>query len=232
MSKSTASAGDYLRLVYNATAIALIADNTATTPLTNIFVAAHTADPGTAGDQTTSEVAYTGYARASVARTVGGWTVNVVPPVSVSPVANVSFGACTSGSAIITHWSTGKVVSGASPIFHRGVFGSRLGAFSAVVAGNAITIPQLAAQLAVNDRIAFYAIASNTSGLPGGVTEGVVYHVITVSTDVITVSLTSGGASITLTTAGDGIAFRVTPIVVSAGITPQLGTTGNPIVEE
>ena len=232
MSKSTASAGDYLKLVYNATAIALVADNTATTPLTNIFVAAHTADPGTAGDQTTSEAAYTGYVRGTVARTTGGWTVNVTPPVSVSPVANVSFGACTAGSSTITHWSSGKVLSGASPVFHRGVFGSRLGAFSAVVAGNAITVPQLAALLAVNDRIAFYALASGTSGLPGGVTEGTVYYVITVSTDVITVSTTQGGSSITLSTAGDGIAFRVTPIVVSAGITPQLGTTGNPIVEE
>lgn len=232
MSKSTASASDYLKLIYNATAIALVADNAATTPLTNIFVAAHTADPGTAGDQTTSEAAYTGYARGTVVRTTGGWTVNLTPPVSVSPVANVSFGACTAGSAIVTHWSSGKVVSGASPIFHRGVFGSRLGAFSAVVSGNAITIPQLAALLVVNDRIAFYALASGTSGLPGGVTEGTVYFVLTVSTDVITVSTTQGGASITLTTAGDGICFRVTPIVVSAGITPQLGTTGNPIVEE
>ena len=232
MSKSTASAGDYLKLIYNATPIALVADNAATTPLANIFVAAHTADPGTGGDQVTSEAAYTGYARAAVARTTGGWTVNLTPPVSVSPVANVSFGACVAGTSTITHWSTGKVTSGASPIFHRGVFGSRLGAFSGIVAGNAFTIPQLAGLLAVNDRIAFYALASGTSGLPGGVTEGTVYHVITVSTDVITVSTTSGGASITLTTAGDGIAFRVTPIAVSTGITPQLGTTGNPIVEE
>ena len=167
MSKSTASAGDYLKLVYNATAIALVADNAATTPLTIIAVAAHTADPGTAGDQTTNEAAYTGYARGTPARSTGGWTVNLTPPVSVSPVANVSFGACTAGSSTITHWSSGKVASGASPIFHRGVFGSRLGAFSAVVAGNAITIPLLAGLLAVNDRIAFYAIASGTSGLFG-----------------------------------------------------------------
>ena len=83
---------DLLKLIFNATAIANIADNAASAPLTNLYVALHTADPTDAGAQNASEAAYTGYARVSVARTSGGWTVSGN---SVSPVANIDFGECT-----------------------------------------------------------------------------------------------------------------------------------------
>jgi hypothetical protein len=56
----------------------------------------HTADPGEAGDQTTSEVTYTSYARVAVARTAGGHTVTNN---SVSPVANIDFPAGTGAPA-------------------------------------------------------------------------------------------------------------------------------------
>lgn len=117
MSKSDAAENDYLKLLYNATAIANIADNAATAPLTNIFVALHTADPGDAGTQSTSEASYTGYARVSVARTTGGWTVTAN---SVSPAANIDFPAATAGTNTITHFSTGVAVSGATKILHSG----------------------------------------------------------------------------------------------------------------
>lgn len=118
MSKGNTFENDLLRLIYNAVAIANIADNAATGPLTNLQVALHTADPGEAGDQTTSETAYTGYARVAVARTTGGWTVTGN---SVSPVANVDFGECTAApGAAITHASVGVAGSGASKILHSG----------------------------------------------------------------------------------------------------------------
>jgi hypothetical protein len=40
-----------------------------------VCISLHTADPGEAGDQTTSEATYKSYARVSVARTTAGWTV-------------------------------------------------------------------------------------------------------------------------------------------------------------
>jgi hypothetical protein len=46
-----------LSLIFTATNWANIADNTATAPLTNLFVSLHTADPGEAGSQTTNEAA-------------------------------------------------------------------------------------------------------------------------------------------------------------------------------
>jgi hypothetical protein len=116
--KSDTFENDVLRLIYNATAIANIADNAAASPLTNLFVSLHTADPGETGNQSTSETAYTGYARISVARTSGGWTVTGS---SVSPVANIDFGECTaSPGAAITHAAVGTAVSGANKYLHAG----------------------------------------------------------------------------------------------------------------
>lgn len=117
MSKSDAYENDLLKLLFNATAIANVADNAATAPLTNLFVSAHTADPGEAGTQATSEATYTSYARVTIARTSGGWTVTVS---SVSPVATISFPACTAGTNTLTHFSVGAAVSGASKIFYSG----------------------------------------------------------------------------------------------------------------
>jgi hypothetical protein len=109
MSKGNTFEDDILKLIFNATAIADLAENDATSPATTLTVALHTADPGEAGTQATNETAYTGYARVTVARTTGGWTVSGG---SVSPVANIDFGECTaSPGAAITHFSVGTGVA-------------------------------------------------------------------------------------------------------------------------
>jgi hypothetical protein len=61
-----------LDLIFTGTGIAGIADNAASSPLTSLYLSLHTADPGEAGDQTTSEAAYTSYARVAVARSCSG----------------------------------------------------------------------------------------------------------------------------------------------------------------
>lgn len=115
--KSDVFENDWLKLIFNATAIANMADNAAASPLTSLYIALHTADPTDAGVQTASEATYTGYARVSVARTAGGWTVTGN---SVSPVAAISFGACTAGANTITHWSVGVASSGGTKILYAG----------------------------------------------------------------------------------------------------------------
>jgi hypothetical protein len=109
MSKGNTYENDLLKLIFNAVGIADLADNDATSPCTNLTVALHTADPGEAGDQTTNEIAYTSYARQTVARTTGGWTVTAN---SVSPVASIDFPAMTGGAGgTVTHFSVGTGVS-------------------------------------------------------------------------------------------------------------------------
>jgi hypothetical protein len=117
MSKGDTFENDLLKLIFNATAIANIADNAATSPLTNLYVSLHTADPGEAGSQTTSEIAYTSYARVAVARTSGGWTVTAN---SVSPVANIDFPTGTGGSGTATYFGIGTASSGAGKLLYSG----------------------------------------------------------------------------------------------------------------
>lgn len=115
--KSDTFENDWLKLVFNGTAIANLADNAATSPLTNLYVALHTADPTDTGTQSTNEVSYTGYARVAVARTSGGWTVTGN---SVSPTANIDFGTCTAGTATATHFTVGVASSGATKVLYMG----------------------------------------------------------------------------------------------------------------
>lgn len=139
MSMSNALETGLLKLIFQAVAIANLADNAASSPLTNIYVALHTADPGEAGTQSTSEAAYTGYARVAVARTTGGWTE---ASGSVSPVAAITFPAGTGGSGTATHFSTGVASSGATAIHFSGTVTPN------ITMGNGIT-PQLTTATAI-----------------------------------------------------------------------------------
>jgi hypothetical protein len=117
MSKGNTFENDLLKLIFNATAIANIADNAASGPLTNLYASLHTSDPGEAGDQTSNETTYGSYARVAVAWTTGGWTVTNN---SVSPVANIDFPACGSGSATITHFAIGTASSSTGKLLYSG----------------------------------------------------------------------------------------------------------------
>jgi hypothetical protein len=54
MGKGATFDNDLLKLIFNATGIANIADNAASSPLTNLYVSLHTADPTSSGNQTSS----------------------------------------------------------------------------------------------------------------------------------------------------------------------------------
>lgn len=139
MSISNTTENALLELIFKATAWANYADNAASSPQTNIHYGLHTADPGEAGDMTTSEAAYTSYARTNVARTSGGHTVTAN---SVSPAANVDFPAGTGGSGTVTHFSTGKTGGGATAILFSGTVTPN------IVTGNGVT-PRLTTATAI-----------------------------------------------------------------------------------
>lgn len=130
MSFSDTTENAILALIFNATAWANYADNAAATPQTQIALALHTADPGDAGTMSTSEIAYTSYARAAVNRNSGGWTVTNN---SVSPAANIDFAAGTGGTGTATHFSTGKTGGGAAAILMKGTVTPN------IVSGNGVT---------------------------------------------------------------------------------------------
>ena len=108
MSKSNAFETALLALIFNGTAIADIAENDTTSPATTLTVSLHTGDPGEAGTMTTSEATYTSYARVTVNRNSGGWTVSGN---SVSPTADIAFPQATGGTNTITHFGIGTGVA-------------------------------------------------------------------------------------------------------------------------
>lgn len=118
MSKSNQFEDDLLKLIFNGTSITGLADNAASAPIGQLYMALHTADPGEAGNQSTSEVSYTGYSRVGVLRTTAGW---IVSSGSVSPAAPVEFGEMTAGAAgTATFASVGTAVNGSGKILYRG----------------------------------------------------------------------------------------------------------------
>jgi hypothetical protein len=119
MSKSNTTESDILLYAFNATAFSWNA-------ITNVFVALHTADPGEAGTQATSEATYTSYARVTVARTSGGWTISGTAPTQAANAALIQFPLCTGGSNTITHVSVGTTVSGATQILYSGALNASL----------------------------------------------------------------------------------------------------------
>jgi len=107
---------DLMKLIFQAVAIANLADNAASAPLTNLYVSLHTADPGAGGNQTTNEISYTGYARIAVARTSGGWAVTGE---IANPVAQIVFGIMTAGAGgTVTHAAVGTAASGTGKILY------------------------------------------------------------------------------------------------------------------
>lgn len=120
MSKSNSWENGVLELLFKNTNFANVGDATGlrgSSSAGSLYVSLHTADPGEAGDQTTNETAYTSYARVAVARSGSGFTVTGN---SVSPAANVSFPACTGGTATITHFGIGTASSGAGVLLYKG----------------------------------------------------------------------------------------------------------------
>ena len=93
-------------LVFNNTTFAEIGDATGivgSTGVGSLYVALHTASPGESpANQTVNEVSYTGYSRQAVGRSPGGWTVSGN---TVSNTGAISFGECTVGSPLATHFS-------------------------------------------------------------------------------------------------------------------------------
>jgi len=89
----------------------------------NRFIALHTADPGNAGTQTTSEATYTGYARVSVTAATG---FSAGAAGSSANVALIQFPQCTGGTNVITHVSIGTASSGAGQIIYRGALNASL----------------------------------------------------------------------------------------------------------
>lgn len=117
MSKSNTFENDLMKLIFQAVPIANLADDAGTDPLTELYVALHTADPGEGGAQNTNEIAYTNYQRVAVARSSSGWNV------SNNQASNkeiIAFPECGASGGTAAYVSVGTATSGAGKILYSG----------------------------------------------------------------------------------------------------------------
>lgn len=106
----------------------------------SFYLSLHTADPGEAGDQTTSETSYGGYLRVAVARSGAGWTVTAG---AAALAANADFPSASSGTATITHFGVGTASSGAGVLLFKGLVTPNIAVSTGVIprlnAGTSVT---------------------------------------------------------------------------------------------
>jgi len=132
MSKGNTFENDLLLLIFNNTDAALIGDATGlrgSSTAGSLYVSLHTGDPGEAGTQTTSECAYTSYARVAVARSGSGWTVSSN---TVTNAALIQFPQCTGSSETATHFAIGTASTSTGKILYKGALSASLAISSGI----------------------------------------------------------------------------------------------------
>lgn len=118
MPKSTYFRNAVLNLFFQGDAITDLAEDDTSSPLTELYIALHTADPGLGGTQQSSEASYGGYARQAVPRSGGGF---VVAGNQVFLNSQVDFPAVSDATVqTITHFSIGVAAAGSTPILWYG----------------------------------------------------------------------------------------------------------------
>jgi hypothetical protein len=210
-------AGELLDHICINAAIALVGDASGLQPSAaagSLYLALHTADPGGAGAQNTSEAAYGSYARQALARSGAGFSRSGQ---TVSNAGVVNFPQATSGSETLTHWSLGTASSGAGKILFSGPLVTGLKLFAAKTS-DTLHVPGSA--FAVDGRVVAFAVPGVS--LPTGLVAGTVYWVKTASGEDITLSATQGGATLDITATGGGKIGLSKQLAVSNGIAPSV----------
>lgn len=120
MSATNAFEAGIMALIFENTNYANVGDATGLRGSTTagvFYISLHTGDPGEAGNQTTSESAYTNYARVSVARAAAQWS-------HASGVTDndnaITFATCGVTGSTITHVGVGSDSSGTGNLYFTG----------------------------------------------------------------------------------------------------------------
>jgi len=120
MSKGNTFENDILNIVLNNIDAALIGDSTGlrgSATAGSLYVSLHTGDVGEAGNQETSEAAYTSYARVAVARSGSTWTVSTGTATNAAPIL---FPEATGGSSTVSHFAVGTAPTGTGKVLYKG----------------------------------------------------------------------------------------------------------------
>lgn len=224
--KSTAHKSALAKLIFQNTGAANIGDATglpAAATAGNFYFGLHSAWPGLAGSQSTSELSYSGYARQAAARSSGGFTESSGVVTLTAALTFPTAGAGASGTALF--WSMGSASSGTGNLFRSGGLGGIPVPCTMVASSDVVTSADLVAQstgLTNGDSVCFW---SNGGTVPSGLTEGTRYYVISVSGNTFSVSTSVGGAAVNITADGSCYVQRLTPVTIAENVQPVLSTS-------
>jgi hypothetical protein len=143
--KGNTAESDLLKLLFQNTAWANVGNAGGLQPsgaAGSFFISLHTAALTGASTQTSSEAAYTSYARVAVARSSGGWTVTGSAPTTSENAAAVTFPAATGGSETEQAAAIGRDTSGAGEIIYWGALTSNLAVSNGITPSFAINALQ------------------------------------------------------------------------------------------
>ena len=131
MSLGNTAESDLLKLLFQNTNWANVGDATGlrgSTTAGSFFVSLHTADVGQTGTQTTSEAAYSNYARVGVARSSAGWTITGSNPTTAENAAAVTFAQAGTTGVPETEaaFCVGRDSSGAGEVLWHGALTANL----------------------------------------------------------------------------------------------------------
>lgn len=125
MSATNSLESKFLSLYFTNANAANIGDATGlrgSTTAGSLYISLHTADPGEAPgtEQTTSESAYTNYARQAVVRSGSGWTISGTAPTQSANAAAINFPACGVTGSTVTNFGIGSATSGTGSLDFKG----------------------------------------------------------------------------------------------------------------
>lgn len=207
---------------------------TSTTP-GNLYISLHTSSPGYAGNPTTNEISYTGYARLSTTRNnngTTGWLYSTTGGPNMSNAGDLTFGQMTAGTGgTARFWGLGLDASSGAAAENLLYFGALALATpkpftvpdlttDATLANNDIVAP--AHGLASTDQVQF--VAAGGASIPAGLVEGTWYYVIAtgLGTDTFRVSTTLGGSAVDITGKGAGYYAKALEKLVGVNDEPTI----------
>lgn len=145
MSKSNVWELGVYKLVFQNLAMGTIGDAGGLLPSSaagSLYVSLHSADPADTGDQTTSELAYTNYARVGVARGTATWTAAAG---SVTNIAAITFPACGTAGGTATYFGVGGSATGTGNLLYSGSLTASLAITNGITpsfAGSALSVTE------------------------------------------------------------------------------------------
>ena len=141
MSLSDTAESDLLKLLFQNTSWANVGNAGGilqSTVAGSFYIGLATATLSDTSTQSTSEAAYTSYARQAVARSSSGWTLSGTTPTQMANTAAITFPACTGGSETETYFVVGRDSSSTGEVIYWGALTSSLAVSSGITPSFAI----------------------------------------------------------------------------------------------